>query len=376
VARVLLAFEPPDGGVAVHVGQLALGLARHGHRVEVAGPAESIVAGDLRAAGVPLHPVSLERGYRRPDRDAAALGQIARLLRRGGHDLLHCHASKAGVLGRGAAALARVPAVYTPHCFGFIGDVGRGRRVFATAAEWVLGRAWTAALVCVCEAERGWARGRRLAPERRLRRIYPAVEACDADGGPDPALAALRGDGPLAGTVVVLREQKRVDLLIAAAPVVLERVPEARIAVVGAGRLRERLEAQARELGLDADPRFGFVDFGGPDSRQLAALDLFVLSSAWEAMPMSVLEALSCGVPQVATDVGGTREAVTPRTGVLVPPRDADALAEAMVDVLADPQRRADMARASRERYDEVDFGVERMVAETAALYDEVLRGR
>jgi glycosyltransferase involved in cell wall biosynthesis len=99
------------------------------------------------------------------------------------------------------------------------------------------------------------------------------------------------------------------------------------------------------------------------------------LASSWEACPSGPLEALACGVPQVVTEVGGTREAVVPETGLLVPPRDPDALAAAVVELLGDPERRARMRVASRERH-ATRFTVDRMVAGTAAVYDRVLSRR
>jgi glycosyltransferase involved in cell wall biosynthesis len=374
MARVLMVYEPPDGGVPVNVMQLALGMGAHGHEVEVAGPARSTVADALRDGGIITHAVDLRRGYGRPDRDAAATAALRRLIRRGGFDVVHCHASKAGALGRPAARAAGVPTVYSPHCFGFVGDVSRRRRVLATAIERALGRTCTDAIVCVCDDERSLAVERRIADPERLSRIYPAVLPCpDADH--DPALAALAAGGPVAGTITQLRAQKRVDLLIAAAPSVLERVPDARIAVIGNGDLEPELRAQAASLGLDRDPRFAFIPFRTPSARYLRDLGVFVLSSAWEAMPASVLEALSCGVPQVSADVGGVREALDDRTGVVVPALDAQALADAMVAVLSDPARREAMATASRERWARGEFTIERMVAETAALYRVVAGG-
>ncbi len=127
------------------------------------------------------------------------------------------------------------------------------------------------------------------------------------------------------------------------------------------------LVALAGRMGLD--DRVRFFDFHGPAARQLRELDVFVLPSRWEAFPIAVLEAMACGVPQVATDVGGTAEAVRPGlTGSLCPPDDPDALAEAIGGLLADPGARAEMGAASRSRHREL-FDVERMVAATTGLY-------
>ena len=129
---------------------------------------------------------------------------------------------------------------------------------------------------------------------------------------------------------------------------------------------------EAGALRAAADARVVFMDFEGPSARYLRGLDVYVLPSDWEAFPIGLLEAQACGVPQVATDVGGTREALVPETGVLVPPGDPGALADAVIGLLRDPERRAAMAAASRARHAE-RFTVERMVAETAVVYDAVL---
>src|SRR5437870_1619106 len=115
--RVLLAFEPPDGGVAENVAQLAVGLQAHGWAPELAGPADSIAYERAAAAGVPIHRLDWARGYGSPGQDAAALRQLRALLTAGGFDLLHNHSAKAGVIGRLAGATRRsLPVVYSPHC--------------------------------------------------------------------------------------------------------------------------------------------------------------------------------------------------------------------------------------------------------------------
>ena len=289
------------------------------------------------------------------------------MLRRERVELVHAHAAKAGVVGRLAARLLGRPALYTPHCFPFVGEVSEARRRFSLAVERALAPA-TAAIVCVCEDERGVARASSLrAP---LEVIHNGCPPCD-DGEPDPRLLALAGGGPLVGAVTVLRRQKAVEVLLEAAPAVLAAVPEARIAIVGDGPERADLGARAAALGLDE--RIAFLPFTGPASRHLRALDVYVLPSAWEAFPIGVLEALACGVPQVATDVGGTGEAVTRETGRMVPPHDPPALAEALAELLADEQLRARMADASRARHAE-HFGIARMVAATAEVYADALR--
>ncbi len=369
--RVLLALEPPDGGVAENVAQLAVHLGAHGWEVEVAGPPEAMIYPRLAAAGIPVHRLPLSRDYGDIRRDVAALRWLWRLLGRGSYDLVHCHSAKVGVLGRLAAWGAGVPAVYSPHALPFVGPFGVGRRVGARAVERVLAPL-TARMICVSEHEYREASAARLDGRERLCLVHNGCAGCDESITCDPSLAALREGGPVAGAVATLRRQKRLDLLVDATPEVLRRVPAARVVVVGNGPLAASLRDRAERLGLAGEPRFQLLPFAPPVERYLRALDVFVLPSDWEGLPIAVLEALACGVPQVATDVGGTSEAVTGDTGVLIPPGDAAALAEALVALLQDGDRRRRMAEAAvlRHRW---GFTLERMITMTASVYEEAL---
>jgi glycosyltransferase involved in cell wall biosynthesis len=369
--RCLLVFEPPDGGVPAQVLELALGLERHGWSPLVAGPQEALAYGAFEQAG--LEVVRLPFGRRvDPRRYAASLRALVGLIRATRPDLVHAHSSKAGVVGRLAAAACRTPAVYTPHCFAFIREGSPAARAAVAGAERALAHL-TRAIVCVAEEERRAALRRRVAAPERLHVVHNGCAPCDPSAEPDPELAAFAGAGPLVASLSVLRPQKSVETFLDAAPAILRAVPDARLAVVGDGERRAPLQARAAALGLDG--RFGFFRFRPPVARQLRQLDLFVLPSAWEAFPISILEAMACGVPQVATAVGGTPEAVVDgETGRLFAPGDPEALTEAVVELLRDPERRASMADAGRARHARL-FTPERMVEATAAVYERALAG-
>jgi glycosyltransferase involved in cell wall biosynthesis len=334
----------------------------------VAGPPEASVYDRLEDDGIELHRLPLSRGLRGPGGELRSLRELRRLIAAGNFELVHSHSSKAGALAR-VAAPRRLPSVYTPHCFAFVGEVGRAQRWIATGVERALGHR-TDAILCVCEWERRLAASRHIAPDSRLRRIYNGVEPC-----PPATTPGQPANGPVVGAIAVMRRQKRLDLLIEAAPTILAAEPEARVEIIGNGPEEPRLRALASRLGLDAEPRFRLLPFESNSWRYLARLDVYVLPSGWEAFPIGVLEALACGVPQVATDVGGTSEAVADGdTGCLVAPR-AGEIAAAAIELLHDPARREAMADASRRRHRE-RFTIERMVAETAAVYDSVAEHR
>ena len=362
-------FEPPDGGVAEHVLTLCRGLQARGFAVAAAGPPEAQIYSELESDGIEVHRVRFRRDYRHPHDDVRAGKQLDALLTARQPTIVHFHASKAGAVGRVAAARHRLPLLYTPHCFGFVGDVGRMRRALVPVAERILGRV-TDRIICVSEAEIDVARQDRIGRPNRLRLIRNGVPAPNPELRVDPQLAELAVGGPLLANIGVMRPQKRQDLFLEAARLVLARHDGVRLALVGSGPLEEALRQRSAELGLDRHPRFRLLSFSPPVGRYLMALDGFVLSSGWEALPISLLEALASGVPQVATAIDGNTEIVTPDTGVLVPPSDPEGLADGMLTLLRrDPEA---MASASRRRHRAL-FTVEQMLNETAALYRELL---
>jgi glycosyltransferase involved in cell wall biosynthesis len=369
--RCLLVFEPPDGGVARHVVELAAGLSSVGWNPVVAGPAEADVYPALEAAGVEIHRLPIGRSLR-PLPYTRAVGRLTEIVGAGDFDLVHAHSSKAGAIARVAARRARVPAVYTPHCYPFIGPQSTRRRVLSAAAERMLARI-TAATVCVSEDERREAIENGIGPSERLHVVHNGSAPCPAVE-PDRSLSAHRGEGPLAACITVLRPQKAVADFVRAAPRVLERCPQARLAVVGNGETRTELEALARELGVD--DRLAFLGFTAPAAKYLAVTDVFVLPSLWEAFPISILEAMACGVAQVATDVGGTREAlVDGATGLLCPPGRPERLADAITELLADSPRRVAMGSEAGRRHGE-RFGLKGMVEGVASVYEAALEAR
>ena len=131
MARIALVCEPPDGGAAEHVAQLARGLPEHGHEAVVFAPAAFAPA----LGGVRTLP--FRRDYAHPWDDARTYAELVRALR--GFDLVHAHAAKAGVLARLAGWSSRRPVVYTPHSFPFVGEMGEARRVFSHVVERLLG---------------------------------------------------------------------------------------------------------------------------------------------------------------------------------------------------------------------------------------------
>jgi glycosyltransferase involved in cell wall biosynthesis len=176
----------------------------------------------------------------------------------------------------------------------------------------------------------------------------------------------------IAVTVARLSTQKGLYDLIDAAAAVVSRLPEANFVLVGDGELRDGLIRRVGELRLGERFRFAGARPAAEVARWLAATDVFVLSSHQEGLPLALLEAMASGCPVVATDVGGVGEVVSDGVvGRLVPAADPGRLAEAIEEVLADPEGRARMGAAARARVIEA-FDASACYERTAALYHEV----
>ncbi len=175
---------------------------------------------------------------------------------------------------------------------------------------------------------------------------------------------------PVILNVAALVPHKGQRHLIDAMAQVIRAVPEARLVILGEGELRPSLERQVAALGLERHVLL--PGFRRDVLSLMKTCDVFVLSSVMEGLGTSLLDAMACARPIVGTNAGGIPEVVLDgETGHVVPPRDADALAEALIDLLQDDERARGFASAGFERVRK-RFSVERMVADTLAVYESI----
>jgi glycosyltransferase involved in cell wall biosynthesis len=331
-------------------------MAARGHEVLVACQAGGALAERARAAGLAVR----EMGFR-GDLSPAAVLAVAAAMRQTHPDVVQLHdphAVSAGLLARRLAGSRTLVATRRVD-FALRGLLSR--RKYAACDR----------VIAVSEAIAGVLRDGGV-PPARLRVVHEGVPDRPAQTGGREALRELGvpDDAPVVGNVAALTGHKDQATLLAAAAKVGLRIPEARFVIVGEGELRDRLQEQSRELGLER--RCVFAGFRADLDRLIPAFTVFCLSSRMEGLGTSLLDAMAFGVPVVATAAGGIPEAVADGvTGRLVPPRDPDALATALVEALGDPVRRAAWGRAGRRRFEE-RFTADRMVESTLAVYAEL----
>lgn len=301
----------------------------------------------------------------------ARVGAVAHHLRSREIDLLHCHLPTAGVVGRLAARLAGVPVVYTEH----------------NKPEWYrrptfLLNAWTydmqERVIAVSESvqESIAVHIHTRIPVTVIRNGIDAscFHRADWDGTPVRRRFDIPGDAVVVGNVAALIPQKCLLDWIAAAALVNERRPGVHFLLIGDGPMRLQLSRRIAELHLE-----DVVHLCGVQSDvrpYLAAIDVYMMSSAFEGLPVALLEAMAMACAPVCTAVGGIPEVIgSGRNGYLTEPFRPDALAELVTRLVDDPTRRRAIADVARREV-ETDFRIERMIRAVERTYLDVLEPR
>lgn len=286
------------------------------------------------------------------------LARAARSLRA---DLVHTHLVHADVYGAAAAALLRLPLVSTRHNDDpfKLGPFRHVERLLARRAR---------ALIAITGALGRFYVDRVGVPEGKVRVIHYGLDELPAPWGPNPAVELPSGSRVLLA-IGRLVEQKGLETAVAALPSIRERQPEARLLVLGEGPLRATLAEQAAALGV-ADALL-LPGRAGDVAAWLRAADVLVHPSRWEGFGLVLLEAMLAALPVVATRVSAIPEIVADgETGILVPPGDAQALADATVCVLENP---GSLGAAGRVRA-LAHFSADAMAQRTAAVYVDAIR--
>jgi glycosyltransferase involved in cell wall biosynthesis len=302
-----------------------------------------------------------------PLRDLCALKALRRQIREGRPKIVHTHTSKAGFLGRLAARLEHVPhIIHTPHGHVFGGYFSPATtRIFILLER--LAARWTDRIVTLTDAEAAQHLALGIGRPGQFITIASGV---DVDDIASTAPVRLAPHGPVIGTVGRLAPIKGHQHLIDAVPEILRRCPAAHVVLVGDGELRQALTERTRRLGVDSCVIF--TGYREDISALIAGMDVFVLPSLNEGMGRVLVMAMALGKPIVATRVGGVPELLANgEAGLLVPPADPRALADAICTLLADPVRAKTLGAAGLRRAPLYSTRV--MIESLEKLYREVL---
>jgi glycosyltransferase involved in cell wall biosynthesis len=368
MAKILYVITRLAVGGAPHTMLTAIrGLRKAGYEITLAsgypGPDEGSLVEEARSTGVDLVFIPMLQREVHLLRDLVACWQLWRLMRGRHFDLVHTHLSKAGILGRIAAFFAGKRVLHTFH-----GDVLDGyfspvkSRVFLMVERFVGRR--TDRLICVSAALKERLLPYKLGSEGRFSIVTNGIDL-------DRLMTTTPGttNGKRVGTLAMFYPIKRLDLFVQMAQGLKERDDQIQCVMAGDGMLASRLKQQALHLGGPVQ----FVGLCEAPASFYSQLDVFVLCSDYESSGMSVMEAMSMGLPVVATSVGGIPEIVQDNhTGVLVEAGDVTGLVAAVWALLENPEKRARMGSLAKD-YARAHFSAPRMVSELDMLYRQLL---
>jgi glycosyltransferase involved in cell wall biosynthesis len=362
--RVLLLVDQLSGlgggaevflvGLATHLPSDRFEVFVCATRAVAPGPLAEI----LEAGAVPY--IALGRRSRW---DLLRMRRLAALLGSGRFDIVHAHKFGSNVWGTLFGRACRVPVVIAhEHTWSY-----KGRPLRKWIDGRIVGRLATR-FIAVSNADAArMVEDEKVASEKVV--VMPTGYVA-RPLAPDTDLRSelgLTSETPLIGTAVVFRPQKAVEVLLEAHARLLRTMPDVHLVIAGEGPTRAEIQRRARELSLDG--RVHFLGHRDDVDAILRSLDVAALSSDFEGSPLFVLECMANGTPIVATAVGGIPQMVLDgETGVLVPPRDPEALAGAIEHLLVDPERRAVLAAAAANRLSE--FRIDAVARRFADLYE------
>lgn len=352
------------GGAQIHVRDLAQALQDDGHQVTVLCGGSGAFTKTLEKHHIPyralkhlVHPIH-------PYRDFLAYLEISRVLKQLNPDLVATHSSKAGILGRLAAHHLRIPRIFTAHGWAFTEGISQKKRMMYRSIERWAAR-FTHKIITVSEYDRMLAIKETVGRPDQIVTIH--------NGMPDVSerLRAIPERDPVKLIMVARFGHPKHHALLLNALAVL-RTETWTLDFVGDGPLLETVRHQVKDLSLE--DRVSFLGSREDVPEVLAKANIFILTSRWEGFPLSIVEAMRAGLPVIASDVGGVREAVVHgKTGFLLKGANVNELAGYLKTLITSPMLRRTMGQAGRERYEQ-SFTFDHMYQKTFNIYKELVK--
>jgi len=369
------------GGAQKYVFDLATHLDTKAYAVTVAAGGEGMLMERLKKAGIRTLPVPWLGRDISVVSDIMALIGLVRIVVRERPDVVHLNSSKAGVLGAVAARgvmlfLRRGPVViFTVHGWAFFEDRPWPARFFLWCASWFASLFHDHVILI---SGHDLTVARKFIPRRKISYIPHGLSLPRFLQRPQARAYLMRriqriipASTIVVGTIAELTPNKRLEDLIDAFMIAQEAVRSRRmiLCIIGAGEEKQALARRVLETAGALRKEIFFLGFIPDASDYLRGFDLFVLPSSKEGLPYILMEAMSAGLPIIATSVGGVPDLIADKTdGILVSPRRPDAIAEAIVGIVRDPAHAFALGAHAREKIKKV-ASLDDMVKKTAELY-------
>lgn len=374
--KVLHLIRLAEGGMKEHFLNLVKNLNQDRFSLFAAGPFSQDTANDLKQSGIAVYSVPMARNIQ-PLKDLASLIAIKRILQREKIDLIHLHGSKAALLGRLAAQIARTrSSIFTVHNFILDNYKSRSKKMLFTFIEQCLAHS-TSKIITVSEALKKELMEKQQLPPEKVITIYNGIELEKFPLTlPNLNLKEKLGLPPnsiVVGTVSRLIPEKGLQYLLQSAYQIKKEAQEKEIVflIVGEGPYRANLEKMC--LTMELGDRVFFTGYRTDIQGLLGLMDVFVLPSLSEGLGVALLEAMAMGKPVIGSQVGGIPEVIEDGiNGYLVPPADSLALTFSILRLISGKEQLKVVEKEARKIIEE-RFSLKKMVERVEKVYWETL---
>lgn len=348
------------GGAQIHVKDLCRRATEDGYHCFVACGQEGIFTKMLKELSIPYTTVPALKRNIDPIHDLLAILQVRKIIKKINPDIISCHTAKAGMVGRIAGFFCRKPTIFTAHGWQFAEGISTLQKWFVLAIEYICAQL-SKKIIVVSEYDLHLAVHYHITSKNKLVLIH--------NGMPD-VIQKKKKSSKIPELLMIARfqEQKDHPTLFKALSSIKDQPWHCTL--VGDGPLLNDFKQEAVKQGLDLR-----IDFTGQITNvqdYLEKSDIYLLISNWEGFPRSILEAMRTGLPVIASDVGGCREAVIHgETGYIVPRGDVEGLKGFLVALINNAELRYSMGAAGRKRF-ETYFEFEVMYKKTKNVWESL----
>lgn len=361
------------GGAQRVCYDLSINLNKDKFLVEVACKPGGLLVKKLKEKGIKVYEISSFRREISPINDFKTLISLYRLIKKGKYDIVHCHSTKAGILGRIAAKLAGVRKVYfTAHGWGFFNleEYGWAQKLLIFL-ERITAR-FSTKIICVSENTKQEGLKKNIAKEEKFLVIRNGI-SFKANSAKEKVREKLKVEKKdiIFGMVGRFAYPKDPLFFIKVANEIVKNYPQAKFILVGGGPLFEKCQNFVKENKLENNV-FLLGEKNPQDTQELLiSFDVFILISKFEGLPITIIEAMFAGLPIISSNVGGINELVKDKeNGFLVKTDDLNEIIEKIIYLIKNPQERKNMGKKSLTIAKE-NFSLDKMVKSYEKLYQE-----
>ena len=374
--KILYILEATSGGTQKHVIDIAKKIDKSEFQIDIIYSTDRNKNFVQESKGIFNNTLGLPIKRSASFTDVINILRMRKIILQNNYDIIHCHSTKAGFVGRLAAFVSRHPnVIYSPHGFMFCDNRILMKRYLYLSMEKYLGYL-TQKLIAVSGSERDLAIHHNIVPNKKIITLYNSIDPSDFDdfNYVNRVPEKLKnGSEIILGTVGRLYYQKDPITLIKSFKIINDRFPNTKLVMVGDGPLEQACIKLIDKLGLKSK-----IDLAGYQKNSKAyykMFDIFMLSSHYEGLPYALLEAMSMGIPSVGTNVVGIKDLINHgRTGYLAEEEDYKGLADAVITLLCNPRLMSDFSENAKKITRE-NFNFNNGIKEYQEFYSSICLG-